>query len=327
MLVAMKWAMSIRVLIVDDYEDWRRTVRQQLHERPELQVICEVSDGLEAVQKADELKPDLILLDIGLPKLNGIEAARRIRQLSPSAKIIFLSQDNSLDPDELALITSAQGYVYKTDVPSDLLPAIEAVLRGKQFVSGSLKGYKFADILAAKASHRHELLVFSDDKVLLDGFTPFIAAALKADNAAIALVTKAHQESLLQRLKAENVDLDGAIQQGTFILLDVADTLATLLVDGLPDPARFFEDFSHLIEAASKAAKSEHPRVAFCGECIGLLWAEGKRDVAIQLEQGCNDLAKIHELDLLCAYPFSGFHGDEDEQLSIYAEHSAAYSP
>jgi len=64
-----------RVLIVDDYKDWRRKVRQLLRERPELQVICEVSDGLEAVQKADELKPDLILLDIGLPKLNGIEAA------------------------------------------------------------------------------------------------------------------------------------------------------------------------------------------------------------------------------------------------------------
>ena len=91
----------IRVLIVDDYEDWRRTVRELLRERPELQVICEVADGLEAVQKAGELKPDLILLDIGLPKLNGIEAARQIRQLSPSAKIIFLSQDNSLDQPEL----------------------------------------------------------------------------------------------------------------------------------------------------------------------------------------------------------------------------------
>ncbi len=89
--------MSIRILIVDDFEDWRRKVRQLLQERPELQVICEVSDGLEAVQKADELKPDLILLDIGLPKLNGIEAARRIRQLSPSSKIINLSQDNSLE--------------------------------------------------------------------------------------------------------------------------------------------------------------------------------------------------------------------------------------
>ena len=131
-----------RVLIVDDYEDWRRQVRELLHERPELHVIGEASDGLEAVQKAGELKPDLIVLDIGLPKLNGSEAARRIRQLSPNSKIIFLSQDNSFDPDELALSTGAQGYVYKTDVRSDLLPAIDAALRVLVFlaVTTLLKG-------------------------------------------------------------------------------------------------------------------------------------------------------------------------------------------
>jgi DNA-binding NarL/FixJ family response regulator len=66
---------SIRVLLVDDYEDWRNQVRLLLQERPEWQVICEVSGGLEAVQKAEELKPDLIVMDVGLPKLNGIEAA------------------------------------------------------------------------------------------------------------------------------------------------------------------------------------------------------------------------------------------------------------
>jgi DNA-binding NarL/FixJ family response regulator len=320
--------MTIRVLIVDDYEDWRRTVRELLKERPELQVICEVSDGLEAVQKADELKPDLIILDLGLPKLNGIEAARRIRQLSPSSKIIFLSQDNSIDVVHVALSTGAQGYVYKTDIRSDLPPAIEVVLHGKQFVSRSVKGYKFTDIPAAKAAHSHEFLVFSDDTVLLNGFTRFIAAALKAENAAIALVTKSHQESLCQRLKAESVEVDSVIQQGALILLDVADTLATLLVNGLPDPVRFFEYFSQLIEAASKAAKSEHPRVAFCGECVGRLWAEGKMDVAAQLEQGCNDLAEKYAVDLLCAYPSSCFHGGEDERVfqSIRSVHSAVYS-
>src|SRR5260370_13223928 len=164
MLLAQPSAVSNRILIVDDFEDWRRKVRQLLQDRPELQVICEVSDGLEAVQKADELKPDLILLDIGLPKLNGIEAARRIRQLSPSSKIINLSQDNSLDVVQVALSTGAQGYVYKTDVQSDLLPAIEAVLRGKQFVSSSVKGYEFTDIPTAKALHRHEVLFYSVDR-------------------------------------------------------------------------------------------------------------------------------------------------------------------
>jgi DNA-binding NarL/FixJ family response regulator len=88
---------SIRILAVDDFKDWLRQVRLLLQPRPESQVIAEASDGLEAVQKAENLKPDLIPLDIGLPKLNGIEAARQIRQRSPSSKIIFLSQNSDLD--------------------------------------------------------------------------------------------------------------------------------------------------------------------------------------------------------------------------------------
>jgi DNA-binding NarL/FixJ family response regulator len=136
---------SIRILITDDYADWRRQVRSLLQARPEWQVIAEASDGLEAVQKAQGVKPDLILLDIGLPKLNGIEAARRIQQLSPSSKIIFLSQNNDLEIVRAALSTGARGYVRKTDVKKELIPAMDAVLLGKQFVSSSLKGYEFTD--------------------------------------------------------------------------------------------------------------------------------------------------------------------------------------
>jgi len=129
----------IRVLVVDDLERWRRQVRQLLKVRPELQVIGEASDGSEAVQKADELKPDLIVLDIGLPKLNGIEVARRIGQLFPGSKILFLSQNNDPDIVQEALGTGALGYVLKMNAIGELLPAVEAVLRGKEFVSSGLK--------------------------------------------------------------------------------------------------------------------------------------------------------------------------------------------
>jgi DNA-binding NarL/FixJ family response regulator len=125
----------IRVLVVEDNRDWRNLVRLLLGVRPEWQIICEASDGSEAVQKAEELQPDLILLDIGLPKLNGIEAARQIRQLSPSSKIIFLSQETSLDVVEEALNTGASGYVYKARAQSDLLPAIDAALRMLTFLA------------------------------------------------------------------------------------------------------------------------------------------------------------------------------------------------
>ena len=86
-----------------------------------------------AVQMAEELKPDLIVLDVGLPKVEWNRSRRRIRQLSPSSKILFLSQNDDLDIVRAALGT-AQGYVYKTDFGRDFLPAIQAVLRGQQFV-------------------------------------------------------------------------------------------------------------------------------------------------------------------------------------------------
>jgi DNA-binding NarL/FixJ family response regulator len=129
---------SVRVLVVDDYEPFRRFVRSTLQKRPEFQIIGEASDGLEAVQKAEEMKPDLILLDIGLPTLNGIEVSRRISTIVPNATILVVSQDNDADVARAVLSDGASGYVVKLDANRELLPAVEAVLLGGQFVSTSL---------------------------------------------------------------------------------------------------------------------------------------------------------------------------------------------
>jgi DNA-binding NarL/FixJ family response regulator len=126
---------AIRILVVDDFEPFRVFVFSVFSKAPEFQIICQASDGLEAVQKAEELKPDLILLDIGLPRLNGIEAARQIRTLAPSSKILFLSQESSADVVQEALDLGAMGYVVKAYAGSELLAAVEAVCQGRRFVS------------------------------------------------------------------------------------------------------------------------------------------------------------------------------------------------
>jgi DNA-binding NarL/FixJ family response regulator len=128
---------SIRVLIVEDFLAFRCFIISALGKRRHLQVIGEASDGPEAVQKAVELKPDLILMDIGLPTLNGIEAARQIRKLAPTSRIVFLSQEPSTDVIQEALGTGACGYVVKSRAASQLLAAVDAVSLGKQFI-GSL---------------------------------------------------------------------------------------------------------------------------------------------------------------------------------------------
>lgn len=118
----------IRILLVDDFEPWRQYVRSLLQTRAEFSVVAEVSDGLAAVQKAKELKPDLILLDIGLPSLDGMKAANCIRQAAPEARIIFVSNNSDTELRQAAVRSNAKGYVLKTNAAKELLPVIDAAM-------------------------------------------------------------------------------------------------------------------------------------------------------------------------------------------------------
>jgi CheY-like chemotaxis protein len=274
------------------------------------------------------LNPDLILLDVGLPNLNGIEAARLIRQRSPNSRIIFLSQNIDLDVVRAALDTGAWGYVRKMDAGRELLPAVDAVLRGKRFVSSSFKDYEFTDTEEEKVPRRHEVQFYFDDQFLLDAYARFVAVALKSGSVAFVVLTESHRDGLVSRLKKQGLDVDAAIQQGTYIQLDVNKTLSAFMVNDMPDSARFFELVGGLMESAVKAARQDHYGVVACGECSPVLWTEGKADAAIRVEQLWDQAGKAHGVDILCGYALSSFHGEEDANVfrSICAEHSAVFS-
>jgi DNA-binding NarL/FixJ family response regulator len=125
----------VRILLVEDFEPFRNLIRILLEGKPHLQIIAEVADGQEAVRQAAELQPTLILLDIGLPSLNGLDVARQVRELSLDSKIIFVSQESSPEFVQEALSLGASGFVTKARVANDLVPAIQAVLSGGTFVS------------------------------------------------------------------------------------------------------------------------------------------------------------------------------------------------
>ena len=303
-----------RVLLVEDYETVREFICRELGQRPEFQVIGQAPDGLQAVRLAESLQPDLILMDLGLPKLNGLEAAMRIRALAPGAKILFVSQESSSDIVREALRLGGHGYVHKLRAKTDLLPAIDAVFAGKRFVSSSLD---FSERTDSRTLYRHEIVFCSDNAVLLDALADFLAAALDSGNAAITWVMKSHRASLLQRLSKRGVDVETAIRRGTFVASDAAEIL---------DPAGTLDTISRLSEAASRQG-TQHPRVAVCGERAGRLWAEGKPDLAMRIEQFCNELAETRrDVDILCPYPLP-FGQEADQTLKrICAEHTIVNS-
>jgi DNA-binding NarL/FixJ family response regulator len=322
----------IRVLVVDDFEPFRRFICTTLGKQPGLHIVGEASDGLEAVQKAEELQPDLILLDMGLPSLSGMGAIQRIRTLAPQSKVLFVSQESTADIVQQALSLGALGYVVKTHAARELLPAVEMVLAGGQFISQGVSGLSLTaaptlpsskeghPVLAPKKQEinwNHRVEFYSDDSAFVVGFSGFIESVLERGNAVILVSTQSNRERMLQKLQENGVDIVAAIERGSYIALDVADMVSSFMEmeSNLPDPVRFSTVIDGLIARAARAISGEPSQVAICGECASILWARGKADAAIQMEQLCNQLAKRNQMEILCGFSLSSFDCEEDKQI------------
>jgi len=264
-------ARSVRVLVVDDFEPWRDFVSKTLRDEPELQIIATAHDGLEGVRQAQELQPDLILLDIGLPTLNGIEAARRIRDVAPNSRILFTTENRSWDIVQAALSTGATGYLVKSSAGRELLPAVDAVLRGKQFVSADLKHHaldadanrrdKVAALFPLRNVDCHELKLYPDDSAFVDGISRSIETSLEKGIATVIIATESHRTDLLRKLRADDVNVEAAVERRLLTLLDAADSISTFTVDAATEENRAI-DMPDIIVAAVRTAKERHLHVA-----------------------------------------------------------------
>jgi DNA-binding NarL/FixJ family response regulator len=125
----------VRVLLVDGFDNFRKFTVLTLKGSPDIEVVGEAATGAEAVGAAALLEPDLILLDISLPDMNGLEVAKGVRQVSPDSRIIFVTVHTSPILARAAMSEGAMGFVGKNNAVDELLPAIRAVMRGKRFLS------------------------------------------------------------------------------------------------------------------------------------------------------------------------------------------------
>ncbi len=333
---------TVRILVVDDYEPWRQFVSSTLQKQPNLHVIAEASDGLQGVQKAQELKPDLVLLDIGLPKLNGIEAARKIRELVPGSKILVLSENRVWEIAETLFSMGVSGYAIKSEAAHELLPAVNVVLESRRFVSKRLLApgldastFSACNTIAAPlpapslSTAGHDVGFYSDDQCFLNDVTRYIANALSAGNPAVVVATPSHRQGILLRLRALGPEIGAAIEQGRYTALDAADAVSSFMLEGKLDPFRFVKLWTDLIAAIEERWQGRLPHIAIFGECGDILCAQGNPEAALQDEGLCNQLVKTYGITILCGYSQSNFeeYGMANPAFQqICAAHSAVCS-
>ena len=283
---------------------------------PNLRIVGEASDGPEALRKVEELAPELILLDVGLPTMDGITVASAIAQAAPEAKILMLSAHNGGAIVHAALLAGARGYLLKSHAGKELLPAIEAVVRGELFVSSR--------IAPDDASCRHAVQFYSNDETLSASLCDLVASALERMHPVIVIATKTHLDKLSEQLRARAIEIGSYESTGHYISLDAAEALSGFMIGNLPNAPAFFSQMGDVIHRAEAASGSAAGEVVIFGEIVELLWAEGKREAAFQLERLWNELARSFTFRLRCAYPSNIFHSASEPsfQTAICAQHS-----
>jgi DNA-binding NarL/FixJ family response regulator len=309
-----------KVLVVEDHDSFRQALCGFLQQRADVLIVGESTDGLDAVHQAEALQPDVVLLDIGLPTLNGLQVANRMRATVPNAKVLLVTNESSLDVVEEAFRRGAHGYVYKPRLHEDLFLVFDAILEGGQRVSRSLERIANGDVAA---SHRHDLLFCSSDVIFENAFSHFIAGELRKGKAVIVLVTESHDRNIRRLLYASNVDFDLAIRQERYLPVNIDAVLSQVSVNGWPDEALFAHAAGDLLRSAASRATGQHPKVAACGECAPTLWAQDHVDAALQLEHLWDELSSGQHLDTLCAYPISARHHDARVIRQLCRKHTA----
>lgn len=173
----------------------------------------------------------------------------------------------------------------------------------------------------------HVVQFYQEDRLLIEELARLMGTALTSGEAAIVVATKAHRDELTSELRARDVDISKAAAEGRYVALDAAETLRQITIGQMPDPELFSALIGTAILKANAASKTESPRAVVFGEMVALLWAQGKYDAAIRLEQFWNTLAGKHPFHLRCAYPMAGFQqaGQSEQFMRVCAEHSGVH--
>jgi CheY-like chemotaxis protein len=306
------------VLLADDHIPVLKSVSKLL--ASDFDVVGAVTDGRRAVDAAMQLAPDLVLLDITMPELDGFQTVHELKRLGTGAKFVFLTMHEADDYVAAAVSAGAQGYVVKPRIRRDLTSALNHVLADRLFVPS------LTSLLAVAAdANGHAAQFYAEDRSFVNEAAGFIGMALKRGDVGVVVATEKLRSEIARRLKSSGWDLEAIKAQGRYIAWDAADALARIMRNGLPE----VDPLNELIEAVERSRLAftdrASSRVTIFGELSVVLCRSGNAEGAIQLERLWNRLTSTLPFLTLCGYPVQCFQDASHPDLfsKVCAEHWA----
>jgi DNA-binding NarL/FixJ family response regulator len=327
---------SVKILIVDDRKLFRRMVRSLVESQPDYDICGEAGDGIEAIEKVRQLRPDIVLMDINMPRMNGLEATRIIRFEVPECDVIIVTQNDATVARVQARRANAKGFVTKSDLARDLLPTIEkfrnakpeahqaSTARGRivqwggaavennsslhQTKSAESHGEPWCGLLNSAAPRDHIVQLYQDQQFLNRAVCRFAAAAITNGEGVILVPTVAHWDAFRPRLEREGVDVKAAEKRGQLTVVDADNLLPTFMRDGMPDSPVFLGLAQNVISQAR--GDGRYPKVRWWGEMVNILWERGDVAASMQLEDQFDQLAHEQDIAIFCSFLMDNFDGD-----------------
>jgi CheY-like chemotaxis protein len=315
----VKRGRPLRVIVADDHQDFGEAATGILAHTCD--VVATVRDGASAIAATAEFEPDVVVLDIAMPGLDGFQTASRIRASGSSARIVFLSNYTGDDFVLAGVTRGASAFVSKSEMRRDLAEAVNHVVEGRSFVPS-------ASVLPQwrrPAGRRHDLLPYATDERFVSAVMGFFDSALDAGDSIIAVVSAPHREALDAEFERRGVDIAAVADSGRYATVDSAAALESILVHGIPDSDLFAAALDTLVQRGLSAAMVSNPHVTIFGEIAPLLYARGDHDAMLRLERIANEYTVTRPVSILCCYS-TGCFDDAPVHAGICGHHSTVVS-
>src|SRR5882757_7353878 len=330
----------VRILIVDDHEAVRRSIRSHLSGRVEWSVCGEAADGLEAVEKATKLRPDLVLMDVAMPRMDGVQATKIIRREVPEAEVVLISQNDPTAGRIQAIEIGACDFISKGDLSRDLLSIIDKIVGHRDLktasdrngrvpgapesvstvqdpdlkrqngggMNGHIHNEPWCGLLDHAAPRDHIVQLYQDEQFLSRAVCRFAVSAINHGEGVILVPTAAHWNALRPRLEAEGVDVKAAQACGQLTVVDADQLLPNFMRNAMPDSPLFLGLAGETI--AKARGGDRFTKVRWWGEMVNVLWERGDVAASMGLEDLFHKLAHDHEIAIFCSFLMDNFDGD-----------------